>query len=330
MKAGYAYGIGSGVAWGLSGVVIGIAVGKYPFAAAPSLLAAPLAAAALTDGLRTCWQVGQLAATHRLRGLPAALRTRHAGFAMLAALAGGPLATSCYFVALVYSGITYAYALSAMAPALGALLAAAFLRERLPARAWSGMLLIIAGTVVVSFRPPEDASPHFYLGLLFALGAAVGWAFEGLFAAKAMERLDAAVANLVRQALSLAVFLALLLPLVPGAYGVFVRAFDSLSLIIFVAGTAVSAGGYLLYFTALGKIGPGRAMPINLTYVLWAALFSLLLTGTKPSWQLLFGAAAVVAGTPLVVLERRSRREASAPQAAADQLPPCEERQTGE
>jgi drug/metabolite transporter (DMT)-like permease len=308
VKNGYLTGLVSGVAWGLSGVVVGMAVAMAPFTGGRSLIAAPLAAAGLYDGLRTAWQsVPLLAGGHARQVLPS-LRTRAGGYAVLAALVGGPLATSCYFLSLVFSGVTYAYAFSAISPALGATLAAMFLHERLPRRAWLGILLIIGGTVVVSYKAPAGASPHFYLGLVLGLVCALAWAFESLFAAKAMKQLDAIVVNVIRQGLSFLCFVVVILPLVPGAYGVFGRAFSSPSLAVLAGASAVGAAGYLLYFRAVHAVGPGRAMPINLTYVLWAALFSLMLTGTRPTLQLLIGALGILAGTPLVALERRRRR----------------------
>jgi drug/metabolite transporter (DMT)-like permease len=166
---------------------------------------------------------------------------------------------------------------------------------------------------------------------------ALAWAFEALFAAKAMKQLDAIVVNVIRQGLSFLAFVVVILPLVPGAYGIFGRAFSSPSLAVLAGASAVGATGYLLYFRSVQAVGPGRAMPINLTYVLWAALFSLLLTGSRPTLQLLIGALAILAGTPLVALERRPRAaggrriatvspaapaEAVAAEAAALQLSP--------
>ena len=307
VKNGYLTGLVSGVAWGLSGVVVGMAVAMAPFTGGASLIAAPLAAAGLYDGLRTAWQsVPLLTGGHAREVLPG-LRTRAGGYAVLAALVGGPLATSCYFLSLVFSGVTYAYAFSAISPALGATLAALFLHERLPRRAWLGILLIVGGTVVVSYKAPAGAPKHFYLGLVLGLVCALAWAFESMFAAKAMKQLDAIIVNVIRQGLSFLCFAVVILPLVPGAYGIFGRAFSSPSLAVLAGASVVGTAGYLLYFRAVHAVGPGRAMPINLTYVLWAALFSLLLTGTRPTVQLLIGALGILVGTPLVALDRRRR-----------------------
>jgi drug/metabolite transporter (DMT)-like permease len=268
MKNGYLTGLVSGVLWGLSGVVVGMAVAMAPFTGGASLIAAPLAAAGLYDGLRVAWQCVPLVAGGSARLVLPALRTRAGGYAMLAALVGGPLATSCYFLSLVFSGVTYAYAVSAISPVFGALLAAAFLHERLPGRAWLGIALTIGGTVIVSYKAPAGAPPHFYLGIVLGLVCALAWAFEALFAAKAMKQLDAIVVNVIRQGLSFLVFVVFILPVVPGAYGIFGRAFSSPSLAVLAGASVVGATGYLLYFRAVKAVGPGRAMPINLTYVL--------------------------------------------------------------
>jgi drug/metabolite transporter (DMT)-like permease len=269
VKSGYLTGLVSGVAWGLSGVIVGMAVAMAPFTSGVSLIAAPLAAAGLYDGLRMAWQCVPLVAQGRARLVLPALRTRAGGWAMLAALVGGPLATSCYFLSLVFSGVTYAYAVSALSPALGALLGVLFLRERLPGRALLGILLTIGGAVVVSYKAPAGAPPHFYAGIVLGLVCALAWAFEALFAAKAMKQLDAIVVNVVRQGLSFLAFVLVILPLTPGAYGVFGRAFGSPSLAVLAGASVVGATGYLLYFRAVQAVGPGRAMPINLTYVLY-------------------------------------------------------------
>ena len=324
VKNGYLTGLLSGVAWGLSGVVVGMAVAMAPFTGGKSLIAAPLAAAGLYDGLRVAWQCVPLVASGRARRVLPALRTRAGGYAMLAALIGGPLATSCYFLSLVFSGVTYAYAFSAISPALGAMLAAVFLHERLPGRAWLGIALTIGGTVVVSYKAPAGAPPHFYLGIMLGLVCALAWAFEALFAAKAMKQLDAIVVNVIRQGLSFLVFVVVILPVVPGAYGIFGRAFSAPSLAVLAGASVVGATGYLLYFRAVKAVGPGRAMPINLTYVLWAALFSLLLTGARPTLQLLIGAVAILAGTPLVALERHWRAGARRTIATVSPAAPAE------
>ncbi len=316
MRRGYLIGLASGLVWGLSAVFVGIAVDMSPFAAAGLAVAPPLAAAGLYDGLRALWQMVYLLARGRVRVALRGLRGRGLAWAVLAAVAGGPFATSCFFLSIALVGVTYAYTVSAISPALGAVLAAVFLGERLPARAWGGMSLVVAGAAVVSYQAPQGASSHFFVGVAFALVTAVAWAIEALFAAKALHRVDADAVNAVRQGLSFLLFLAVVFPLV-GAYGTVAEALRSPSLLVLVGSAAVGSLGFLLYFRAVGAIGPSRAMPINLTYVLWASLFSLLITGARPTWQLLAGGVLIIAGTPLVALQRR-RALAVAAQAEAD------------
>jgi drug/metabolite transporter (DMT)-like permease len=56
-------------------------------------------------------------------------------------------------------------------------------------------------------------------------------------------------------------------------------------------------------------------MPVNLTYVLWAALFGFFILHVQPGWGLLLGAAISIAGAALVVSGggRRSEEAATAP-----------------
>jgi drug/metabolite transporter (DMT)-like permease len=304
-RSGYGIALSSGVAWGVSNVINGLALGLAPFAGASRWLVAPLVAAALYDGLRAVWQLVWVAGTRRWSDLAPLIRWRRGTWdALGAALAGGPLATSCFFLSITFAGVSYGVAVSATAPMFGALWGVLFLKDRLSRLGLAGLLLTVAGAVIVSYRPPEGASRHFYLGVLFALITALGWSFEGLFAKRAMRHLSPMAVNTMRQVGSFLAFVVVLLPAV-GGLGLLAGAFREPSVLVLLAAAAIGSGGYLLYFTAVQRIGPGRAMPLNLTYVFWTAILGVLLLGEPPTWQMAAGAVAVVAGASLVVRGER-------------------------
>ena len=91
-----------------------------------------------------------------------------------------------------------------------------------------------------------------------------------------------------------------------------VSALASRSVFWVVVAGVLSSSGYLLFFLAVNALGPGRAMPINLTYVLWAALFGLFILHVRPSWGLYVGAVISIAGAALVVSGGGRRRDEGA------------------
>jgi drug/metabolite transporter (DMT)-like permease len=218
------------------------------------------------------------------------------------------------YVSFQYAGVAYAYAITALSPAIGALLGAAFLHDRLRSRAWLGILLSVSGAALATYRPPSGSHPQFALGVVFALVSALGYGIEPIFAAGAMRVLDAPVVNTLRMGTSFLVLALLVLPLL-GGYPLLLSGVASRSLFWVIVAGVLASSGYLLFFLAVKSLGPGRAMPVNLTYVLWAALFGLVILHEPPGWELLAGAMVSISGAALVVSGggRRSEEAVAAP-----------------
>ena len=315
-RAGWLAALGSGALWGLGGVLVGLALGMPPYAAAGSAVLAAVACSTINEFVRLCWQLVQDAASGRLYKLAAAVRSHPGRLACVAGIFGGPVGTVCLYVAYQYAGVAYAYAITALAPAIGALLGRVFLGDRLVRRAWLGMVLSVSGAALATYRPPAGAHPHFALGVIFALLCALGYGIEPIFAARALRVLDAPVVTTLRMGTSFLVLAAIVLPLL-GGYPLMIAALGSRSVFWVALAGVLSCSGYLLFFLAVNALGPGRTMPVNLTYILWAALFGLLILHTRPGWGLLIGAVVSIAGAALVVSGggRRSEEPVTAPAA---------------
>jgi drug/metabolite transporter (DMT)-like permease len=304
-RAGMLVALLSGALWGASAVILGEALTRRPLVVAGALFAAPLAAAALHDTFAFVWVTTVDAAAGRLREAAAALRTRDGHVVCLAALIGGPLAMSTYLLAIAFAGAPSAVAISAIYPALGALLGYLLLGDRLGSRGCAGVALAVAGATLASYAPPAGVSPHYLLGALCAVASAAGWAVEGVLVARSLQRMPALAALNIREGVSALMFLVLVLPLF-GAAAVAVRTVASPTIAILVAASLCGAGAYLLYYHSLDLLGPARAMPANSTYVLWTIALSLLVTGQSPGWRLVAGGIVVVAGITLVAADGRS------------------------
>jgi drug/metabolite transporter (DMT)-like permease len=289
----------SGVFWAADGVVLAIALAMAPFVGA-SALVAPLATAALHDGLSAGWMLGFNALTGRLRQLPRSLASRHGLVLCAAAVVGGPIAMSGYLFGIKYAGPAYTLAISATYPAVGAVLSRVFLREAVSLRGWMGIALTVGGAVVVTYVPPEGAAPHFYMGIAFAVVATLGWGVEGVLAIHAMHKIEPVVAGTLRMATSFVVYVVVVLPLA-GGFGVFAAAFGQTTFWVVAGAAAAGAASYLSYYAANHLVGASRAMPLNSLYAVWAIVFAVAFTGLHPSVQLVVGVLITFGGALLVV-----------------------------
>jgi drug/metabolite transporter (DMT)-like permease len=313
----------SGMLWGLDGVILGVALGMAPFSGT-STVYAPLAVAALHDTFATVWMLVFDGSTGRLGGLWRAVTSRRGLVVCLAAVFGGPVAMSGYLFGIKYAGAEYTMALSATFPAVGALLARIFLRERITRAGWLGISLTIAGAIVVTYVPPRGDAPDFYLGIGLALLATFGWGIEGVLAIHSMAEIDSSIAGTIRMVTSCAIYLIVLMPLT-GSLNLVVDAISARSIWVIIAAAAAGAGAYLTYYAANHLLGASKAMPLNAMYALWAILFGAVLTGFHPTRHLVVGVLLTIAGAVFVVTGafRPPRRNDQGGRAEAAAIPPA-------
>lgn len=301
VRGGLAWGLFSGVTWGLTGVVLGLALLRAPFAGGGVALAAPLAAAAMHDGLAALWLFLFNLFAGRRGEFGRVLASGPGRAVCLAAVFGGPVGMSGYLLAIRYAGAAYAIPVTALYPAVASVLAVFFLKERITARVWCGIALCVAGAAVIGYSPPAGgAFPRFYLGIAFALLATLGWGAEGVLSASAMKKIDPAVAVNIREAVSFVVYLVAVLPLA-GALGVFRDVFGAESFRILLLAGFLGGLSFLSWYRGLSMAGVGRAMSLNVTYALWGVVFGAIFTDVDLTVSLVIGAVVITAGALLVV-----------------------------
>ncbi|MGI1659543.1 MAG: DMT family transporter [Desulfitobacterium sp.] len=302
-KRGIGSGLLAGAAWGLDGVLMGMVFALAPFTNNVSLFAAPLVGACLHDGFAALWIFIYNVIQGKWRDYRRSLRTRPGKIIILAAMAGGPLAMSCNMLAINFSGASYTAAITATYPAIGAILGAIFLKEKISTRVWAGIALAIIGSFVVGMTPPEGiGSPYFYLGIGFAAIAAVGWAVEGVISTYGMDLIDSDIAIGIREATNLFLYLIVVLPLTGGiAYKILLDSLLSpsgwyIALIALIGGTCV-----LTWYRAMNMTGVSRAMGLNVTYASWAVFFGWLLNNLQITTNLIIGVVLISIGTILTI-----------------------------
>lgn len=314
VKRGLTFGILSGMTWGLQGVLLwtfALALGVFmePYFYSPlwAGLIAALACAALHDFLASCWIAFMCALTGRIREIGRTFRTKPGRLAIIGSIFGGPLGMGGYVMGMYLAGVTYALAISAIYPAIGALLGRIILKERINVRVWIGIFACLVGAVFVGWAPPEAATSGtlFYVGLACACGPAIGWAAEGVISTYGMDMIDPNIAIFIREFSSSVISLfvtvfafSAIAASVTGGSEIFVLAdgtqktyaisaftgfklffgtFTSASGLFWILVAAASGGfSYVFWYRGLNMIGTGRCMAFNVTYALWSVPFGYL------------------------------------------------------
>lgn len=302
VKRGLATALGSGMLWGLDGVILGIALAMAPFTAGGTMYAAPLAGSALHDGFAGLWLALYNIFTGRWKDIGRSLKTFPGFIVCLGALLGGPIGMGAYLLGINFAGAAYAMGISAGYPVVGAIMARLILKEKISPRVWAGILICVAGAVILGYVPPEGGSmPHFYLGIGCSLLAAFGWGTEGVLATFGMDMVDPAVAINIREATSCVVSLLAVLPFVAGL-AVFGQALITPNVVWIIALAGLAGGfSYLLWYKAFSMCGCSRCMALNITYAIWGLVFSYFLTDVAITTNLVIGAIVITIGAIMVV-----------------------------
>ena len=125
-------GIIAGVAWALETVILGIALSMTPFVSTEqAIFLAPFVSTFIHDAFSAIWAAIYNGARGNLKKVwHAAFGTKGGKFVMLAAVIGGPVGMTGYVLAINYMGASIGAVASAIFPAIGAILAYFFLKER--------------------------------------------------------------------------------------------------------------------------------------------------------------------------------------------------------
>jgi drug/metabolite transporter (DMT)-like permease len=299
----------SGLIFSVDGVLVKNSENCSPFNDPRLFFLIPLMCAGIHDFCAACvttclnWRTGRLGEIWR------SLVSRPGRYVLAGAVIGSLCGMGGYMVSLKLAGPAYVLPITSLYPAVAAVLAVFMLKERISKRTWAGLLLCVAGAVIIGYVPPEGQTGQlFYLGLLFAFIAAVGWGLEGVCATSGMDFIEPVVALNLYYIVSTGIYVLLLIPLV--TVGLFsaaeapgiIRAFISSKGALFIAGAgAVGSISYLSWYASMNMTGVSRAMALNISYALWGIPLSAVFTDARITRALIIGAAVIFSGMVLVI-----------------------------
>lgn len=292
-------GLLAGVLWGLDTVILGVALAMTPFIATEeAIFLAPFVSTFLHDFCSSVWMLLYMGVKKELGKVIKALKTRSGMFIVLGALLGGPIGMSGYVASINYIGPAYTAIISSMFPALGAFLSYVFLKEKMSKVQIVGLAVSILGVIGLSYTPGGEGPTNLLLGLACALLCVFGWASEAVICAYGMQDPDVSdeQALQIRQVTSALFYGIIILPIIAG-WKFTMSLVPSMTAGIIVASALFGTASYVLYYRAINKIGPAKAMALNITYSAWAIVFSLILLKTMPDVKSIVCGIIVIAGS---------------------------------
>ena len=275
-------GIIAGVTWAVETIVLGIALAMSPFCSTEqAVLLAPFASTFLHDLFSAIWSCVYNGARGNLRAVGRALKTKSGRFVALAAVIGGPVGMTGYVLSVANMGASIGAVASAIFPAIGAVLAYIFLKEKMSWYRWIFLILSLLGVYGLSYSPELNIT-NFWLGFAGTLMCAFGWGIEAVIIAKCVQD-DAVtdeIALQIRQTTSAIVYGLIILPIMKG-WGFTVSLFNGTGWLIPVIALAAlfATASYLFYYRAISQIGASKSMALNITYAAWAVVFSVIFLG---------------------------------------------------
>lgn len=189
----------------------------------------------------------------------------------------------------------YAAILNATTPLFGAIVAAAWVKEPLTLKKLAGLILGMAGVIVVFGWGSLSFSGIIALSIGASVLAAIFYGFAGVYAkvkGKGMRPFNLATCSLLGAALWL-------LPLTPFALP---QTGPDLNAILAVLALALlsTAFGYLLYYGLIESAGPTRTLTVTFLAPVFGVIWGIIFLNEGLTLATVVGFAIILAGTVLV------------------------------
>lgn len=303
-RKGLFNGLLSGILWGADTTINGWVLLAVPFSLVDKrLVAASLLLAFFHDLFSALWLTTRQVIKCELKTTVSKLRNKSALFVMLAALFGGPIGMRAYLYAIDTIGAGYTASISALYPVVAAVLGAIILKDYLTPKGWFGLILSVLAITILGYSQLNSLNSNAFWGFTAACICAGGWAAESVICAYGMkEDVLPKEALFIRQWVS---SIAYFFFIIFGGHPLFnIYSVISRPIIIIIAGLAlIGTTSYLYYYQAIDMIGPVKATGMNVTYSVWAIIFSIFLLGGQFDLKLIMCSIMIIVGTVFISKE---------------------------
>lgn len=251
--------------------------------------------AGVTDTCSAVWALLFATRKGKLADFFRCIKTRPGMVMVGAAVIGGPLASTCYVVGLQQAG-SIIVPISALCPAIGAILARFLFKQKLTPRMMLGIgICFLASFMIGSTGLGEDAPQNLFVGLFFGFLAALGWGIEGCVCGYGTSMIDSEIGITIRQVTSSLSNLIILTPLFALIAGVnpldFVSAAftDSSSMRWFIVAGLCAYFTFMFWYRGNAMCGAALGMSCNGMFSFWGPFFCWIVIGLvfgQDGWML--------------------------------------------
>ncbi len=233
---------------------------------------------AVNDTCSAVWAIIYATVRGKLGDFFRCIKTKPGAVMILAALIGGPISSTAFVVALQMAG-SIVIPITALCPAIGAILGRILFKQKLDKRMMGGIAIcVISSFMIGSTSIGGDAPAGMFLGICIAFIAALGWGFEGCVAGYGTSMIDSEIGITIRQATSGLSNLIILVPIFGMIFGdgikfstdLVFQAFTSGPSIIWFAVSGLCAFvSYMSWYNGNSMCGAALGMACNGTYSFW-------------------------------------------------------------
>jgi len=297
LRKGITIGIASGISYGLYtaflalGMTKGVLAEWYgpqsPFSLFVITYLLAALGTAITETTGALWALGYAIARGKVGDVLRCIKTKP-GIAMaLGALMGGPIATTAYVIALQTAG-SISIPIAALCPAIGAILARIFFKQKLSPRICLGIFIcFMASFMIASNSLSTNAPDKMFFGICIAFIAAIGWGFEGCVCGYGTALIDSEIGITIRQATSSIANIFILMPIIAFMAGdtllapeLYWETFTNGSVMIWLGLSGLfGALGRMLWYRGNSMCGSALGMACNGMFSFWAPLLCWLILG---------------------------------------------------
>ena len=313
----------------------GVAAGISAFGLVYTLSAV---GAAVNDVCSAVWTLIYAAIIGRLGDFARSINTKPGRILIVAAIIGGPLASTAYVIGLQMAG-SIIVPIAALNAAIGAIIGRIIYKQKLSGGMILGIVICFAAAVIIGlfgYGIPEgglagifgNMSGEAVIGIIAAFCAALGWGIEGAVGGYACCMVDTEVAICIRQCTSgivNAVILCSLLSLMGGdgigsGLALVGHALaDGPSIWLFFIGGVFASWSFKFWYKGASMCGAALGMGCNGTYAFWGPLYCLVVCGLifggegwNIAWPGWVGAIIMVIGIFVLAISQQKATEKEA------------------
>lgn len=340
-KKGLILAILSGIAYGLytafmtQGMSVGVWADWYGGAVSVFVATYTLSAigSACNDLCSAAWTLLIAAAKGKLKDFFRCIKSKPGVIMIFAALIGGPIASTAYVLSIQTAG-SIAIPITALCPAVGAILGKLLFKQRLTGKMMLGVLICVCAAILIGSTSLTGDLPKTALfGCLIAFIAALGWGAEGAIAGFGTAMIDYEIGITIRQCTSGFANLIVLIPLfclinhdgIWYGFSLVGQAFSSPLIIFFVISGFFSVYAFSLWYKGNSMCGAALGMACNGMYSFWGPFFCFIIIGLifnsdgyAIPWQGWVGAVVMVIGIFVIAINQNAADEVNTDEKCAD------------